>query len=150
LYVRTVVMYIYPVILVCRYRVKSRTGLLNAQSRAVNFVWNYCNDTQKHALKWNKRWPSGFDLNVLTVGCARDLGLHSGTVNAVCEQYASSRRQRARPYLRYRNNKSLAWVPLKGRDLKREGRAFRFAGNIFRVFDSRPLPTGGIRDGTNF
>ena len=38
-------------ILVYRYRVKSLNGLLNKQSRAVNYVWNFCNDTQKHALK---------------------------------------------------------------------------------------------------
>jgi IS605 OrfB family transposase len=44
----------------------------------------------------------------------------------------------------------LGWVPLKGRDLKREGQAFRFAGNTFRVFHSRPLPEGKIKDGTNF
>jgi transposase len=44
----------------------------------------------------------------------------------------------------------LGWVPLKGRDLKREGAAFRFAGNTFRVFHSRPLPEGKIKDGTNF
>jgi putative transposase len=121
------------VILVYRYRVKSLSGLLNRQSRAVNYVWNYCNDTQKHALKWNKRWPSGFDLNGLTTGCAKELGLHSGTVNAVCEQYGKSRGQHRRPYLRYRGNKSLAWVPLKGRDFKWGADAFRFAGNTFRV-----------------
>jgi IS605 OrfB family transposase len=41
-------------------------------------------------------------------------------------------------------------VPLKGRELKREGDAFRFAGNTFRVFNSRALPEGKIKDGTNF
>ncbi|ONM82089.1 RNA-guided endonuclease InsQ/TnpB family protein [Pseudomonas aeruginosa] len=133
-----------------RYRVKSLNGLLNKQARAVNFVWNFCNDTQKHALKWRKRWPSGFDFNNLTNGCSKELGLHSGTINATCEQYAKSRSQKKRPYLRYRGEKSLAWVPLKGRDLKREGCSFRFAGNTFRVFNSRPLPEGKIKDGTNF
>jgi putative transposase len=44
----------------------------------------------------------------------------------------------------------LGWVPLKGRDLKRSGEAFRFAGNTFRVFNSRTLPEGKIKDGTNF
>jgi putative transposase len=121
------------VILVYRYRVKSLNGLLNRYSRAVNYVWNYCNDTQKYALT-----------------CAKELGLHSGTVNAVCEQYAKSRAHRRRPYLRYRGKKSLARVPLKGRVLKREGEAFRFAGNTFRVFHSRTLPEVKIRDGTNF
>ena len=137
-------------ILVYRYRVKSLAGLLNKQSRAVNFVWNFCNDRQKDALRFGRRWHSGFDLNKLTAGSSKELGLHSGTVNAVCEQYAKSRSQKKRPYLRYRGKKSLAWVPLKGRELKREGDAFRFAGNTFRVFNSRALPEGKIKDGTNF
>jgi putative transposase len=137
-------------LLVYRYRIKSLTGLLSAEARACNFVWNFCNDTQLQALKWNKRWPSGFDLNRLTAGSSKDLALHAGTINAVCEQYAKSRRQRNRQHLRSRGRRSLGWVPLKGRDLKREGQAFRFAGNTFRVFHSRPLPEGKIRDGTNF
>jgi putative transposase len=137
-------------LLVYRYRIKSLTGLLNAQARACNFVWNFCNDTQLQALKWNKRWPSGFDLNRLTAGGSKELALHAGTINAVCEQYAKSRRQKNRPFLRWRGRLSLGWVPLKGRDLKREGEAFRFAGRTFRVFHSRPLPHGKIKDGTSF
>ncbi len=137
-------------ILVYRYRIKSLNGLLNRQARAVNYVWNFCNDSQKHALRWGKRWPTGFDLNVLTTGSSRELGLHSGTVNATCEQYAKSRKQHRRPFLRYRGRRSLGWVPFKGRDLKRSGDAFRFAGNTFRVFNSRPLPEGKIKDGSNF
>jgi putative transposase len=137
-------------ILVYRYRVKSLTGLLNKQSRAVNFVFNYCNDRQKDALRFGRPWLSGFDLNKLTAGSSKELGLHSCTINAVCEQYAKSRSQKNRPYLRYRGKRSLGWVPLKGRELKREGDAFRFAGNTFRVFNSRALPEGKIKDGTNF
>jgi hypothetical protein len=77
-------------IVVHSYRVKSLNGLLNKQARACNYVWNYCNDAQKHAVKWNKKWPTGFDLNKLTAGAGKALNLHSGTVNAVCEQYAKS------------------------------------------------------------
>ncbi len=137
-------------LLVYRYRIKSLTGLLNSQARTCNFVWNFCNETQRHALKWNKRWPTGFDLNRLTAGSSKELALHAGTINAVCEQYEKSRRQKHRPFLRWRGRRSLGWVPLKGRDLKRQGDAFRFAGNTFRVFYSRPLPEGKIKDGTNF
>jgi hypothetical protein len=86
-------------LLVYRYRIKSLTGLLNSQARACNFVWNFCNDTPL-----------------------------AGTINAVSEQYAKSRRQRNRPFLRWRGRRSLGWVPLKGRNLKREGNAFRFRG----------------------
>ena len=137
-------------VLVYRYPVKSLIGLLNRQSRACNFVWNFCNDRQKDALRFGRPWHTGFDLNNLTKGSSKELGLHSGTVNAVCEQYAKSRSQKRRPYLRYRGKKSLGWVPLKGWELKREGDAFRFAGNTFRVFHSRALPEGKIKDGTNF
>ncbi len=136
--------------LVYRYRVKSLTGLLNQQARTVNFVWNYCNDRQKDALRFGRPWLTGFDLIYLTTGASKELGLHSGTVNDVCQQYAKSRSQCRRPYLRYRGKKSLGWVPLKGRELKRNGDAFRFASNTFRVFYSRPLPEGKIADGTNF
>jgi putative transposase len=137
-------------LLVYRYRIKSLTGLLNRNARACNVVWNFCNETQQHALKWNKRWPSGFDLNRLTAGSSKELALHAGTINCVCEQYAKSRSQKNRPFLRWRGRRSLGWVPLTGRDLRREGEAFRFAGNTYRVFNSRPLPDGKIKDGTNF
>ena len=116
-------------ILVYRYRVKSLNGLLNRQARAVSYVWNYCNDRQKDALRFGRHWHTGFDLNKLTAGSSKELGLHAGTINAICEQYAKSRAQKKRPFLRYRGRKSLGWVPLKGRDLKREGNAFRFASN---------------------
>lgn len=138
-------------ILVYRYRVKSLNGLLNRQARAVNFVWNYCNDRQKDALKWGRNWLTGFDLNKLTTGSSKELGLHAGTINAACEQYAKSRRQHKRPHLRYRGKKSLGWVPLKGRDIKETPSGFHFHGREFRVFKSRPLPIGAkIKDGTSF
>lgn len=136
--------------LVYRYRAKSLNGLLNQWARAVNFVWNYCNDRQKDALRFGRPWLTGFDLNNLTKGSSKELGLHSGSINAVCEQYAKSRGQHRRPYLRYRGRRTLGWVPFKGRDLQREGDAFRFAGHTFRVFNSRPLPEGKIKDGSCF
>ena len=126
--------------LVYRYRVKCLTGLLNQQARAVSFVWNYCNDRQKDALRFGRRWLTGFDLNKLTAGSSRELGLHSGTVNATCEQYAKSRSQQKRPSLRYRGRKSLGWVPLKGRDIKETTNGFHFHGREFKVFKSRELP----------
>jgi putative transposase len=125
--------------------------LLNKQARAVNFVFNYCNDRQKDALRFGRKWLSGFDLNKLTTGSSKELGIHSGTINAVCEQYAKSRSQKKRPYLRYRGKKHLGWVPLKGRELKETPAGFHFNGREFKVFKSRPLPDGAcIKDGTNF
>lgn len=106
---------------------------------------------QKDALRFGRRWLTGFDLNKLTSGSSRELGLHSGTVNATCEQYARSRSQKKRPFLRYRGRKSLGWVPLKGRDIKETPSGFHFHGREFRVFKSRELPRGAkIKDGTSF
>ncbi len=121
--------------LVFRYRVKSLNGLLNRQARTVNFVWNYCNDRQKDALSFNRAWLSGFDLVKLCAGSSKELQLYSDTVNDVCQQYAKSRSQLKRPYLRYRGIKSTEWIPLKGRPLKREGDAFRFRSR-------NPIPSG--------
>jgi putative transposase len=139
------------VVLTYRYRVKSLTGLLNKQARAVNFVWNYCNDRQLDAVRWDRKWLTGFDLNYLAAGSGKELGLLANTVNAVCEEYAKSRHQRRRPYLRYRGKKSLGWVPCKGRDVKETAEGFRFQGKEFRVFKSRAIPVDAkIKDGTNF
>jgi IS605 OrfB family transposase len=130
--------------------VKALNGLLNKQARAVNFVWNFCGDTQKHALKWGRKWPTGFDFINLTAGSSKELGILAETISVVCLRYSHSQRETGRPILRFRGQRSLGWIPVKGRTLRREGDAFRFAGNTFRVFDPRPLPAGKITDGTNF
>ena len=139
-------------ILTYRYHVKDKhAASLNRMARAVNFVWNYCNNAQKHALKHNTKWRSGFDLNYLTIGSSKLLGLHSGIINATCEQYANSRFQRRRPYLRYRGKNSLGWVPFKGRDIKALASGFRLARKDYAVWLSRPLPNGAkIVDGSSF
>lgn len=60
-------------ILTYRYRVKGKSAAkaLSRMARAVNFVWNFCGETQEHSRRWRKRWPSGFDLINLTTGSAR-------------------------------------------------------------------------------
>jgi putative transposase len=131
------------------YRVKSLNGLLNKQARAVSFIWNYCNDAQKHALKWGVKWPTAFDLMRQTSGTSADLGIKSTTINAVCSQYVKSRQQHKKPFLRYRGRHSLGWIPLKADGLRRSGDDFKCGGNIFRVFDPRELP-GKICDGSSF
>jgi transposase len=100
-------------ILTYRYRVKDRHAKrLNEMARAVNFVWNYLGEIQEHARKWSKKWPSEFELKKLTAGTAADLGLASGIVEAVCTQFAQSRKQhKRRP--RWRGRRSLGWVPFR-------------------------------------
>ena len=91
---------------------------LEAMARAINRVWNFCNETQHQALKWAKKWPSGFDLNNLTAGSARELGLHSQSVQGVCEEYARRRDQHHKRRLRWRGKRSLGWIPFKKAAIK--------------------------------
>ncbi len=138
-------------ILTYRYRVKSHLGQLNRQVRAVNFVWNFCNDRQRDALRWSKKWPTAYDLQKLCAGASKELGLLATTIDKVCVQYERSRRQFNRPHLRYRGRRSLGWIPVRAEALREAGDAFRFGGTIYRVFKSRQLPSGAkIKEGSSF
>lgn len=132
-----------------RYRIKDATdgAKLDKLARAVNFVWNFCNETQEHALRWNQRWPTGFDLNKLTAGSGKELGLHSHTVQAVCEQYAIRRQQFKKRKLRWRGRRSPGWIPFKAVGVKVTGDAVRYTGKTFRFWNSREIP-GPIKSGS--
>lgn len=139
-------------ILTYRYRVKDKHAAeLNRMAHAVNFVWNFCNDTQKHALKWNKPWPTAIDLIKQTAGSSILLGIRSNTIDMICVQYAKSRRQHRKAYLRYRGKKSLGWVPLRSRSIRPINGGFCCFGKDFAVWLSRPIPEGAtIKDGGSF
>jgi hypothetical protein len=98
-----------------KYRVKDKhSQRLNAQARAVNVVWNYCNETQQKAARDGRKWLTGYDLVALTAGAAREgIDLHSHTIQRVCLEYDKSRRQHKKPWLRWRGKKSLGWVPFR-------------------------------------
>ena len=132
-----------------RYRIKDATdgAKLDKLARAVNIVWNFCNETQEHALRWNQRWPTGFDLNKLTTGSGKELGLHSQTVQAVCEQYAVRRQQFKKRKLRWRGRRSPGWIPFKAAGIKIDGDTVRYCGQSFRFWNSRELP-GPVKSGS--
>lgn len=117
---------------------------LNRQARACTFVWNYCNETQRYALRWNKRWPSAFDLQKLTAGTSKDLGLHAHTIQRVCARYAISRQQCRRPYLRWRGKKSLGWVPFNTGHVRFDRDSFVFNGARFQTMHMREIPEGSV------
>lgn len=78
-----------------QYRIKDAKVKykLREKACAVNFVWNFCNETQKHALKWGKKWVSNYDLDKLTAGSSKELGLHSQTIQSISEEYVTRRNQ---------------------------------------------------------
>lgn len=128
-------------ILTYRYRVKDKhSSQLNKMARSVNCVWNYCNDMQKHSIKWNKKLLTTYDLNNLTTGAAKELNLHSGTIQDVCGQYRQSRREQKKPYLRYRSKKNLGWIPIEGRHTRFVSKDFKYAGKLYSLWNSRTIP----------
>lgn len=138
-------------ILTYRYRVKSKIGRLNTMGRAVNSVWNYCNDAQRHALKHSQQWPSRFDFIRKTSGSCRLLGIAADTISQVCTVFERSRRKARKPYLRYRGCKSLGWIPLRKTTFQITKEGVRYLGGLHKLGFSRPLPKDGkIIDGSSF
>jgi len=136
------------VLLTYRYRLKdgsrARKRELRRMARAVNMVWNYANEAQLHALKHNKKWPRAFDLNNLVAGSSRLLGLHSHTIQAVCEKYAASREAKRKRSLRWRGKRSLGWVPFKASCIKHDGACWVYFKRRFPCWLHRDLPSDGI------
>jgi IS605 OrfB family transposase len=135
-------------------RLKARDesyGWLNAAATEVNQVFNYCNETSFDAARRTDRkrkWLSGFDLCNLTAG-ATEYFEHIGadTIQRVCTEYAQKRQAARRMKLKWRvsrsSRRSLGWIPFKAANLKRQGRAVRFCGKTFRLFEAERLD--GVR-----
>ncbi len=134
--------------LVYRYRVKNSGGLA-AKARAISYVWNFCNDTQKTAIRRGRKWPSYFDFTALVAGSSKELGIPSNSIEQACKVYEKSRRQHKRPWLRWRGKKSLGWVPFRGVDTRFTADGFKYAGKVYRLFGDR-RPVGKILDGSSF
>ena len=60
------------VTLTYRFRVKDKhAARLAAQARAVNFVWNYCNETQMKAAQSGRQWLNWIALDALCAGATK-------------------------------------------------------------------------------
>lgn len=140
-------------ILTYKYRIKDRSArkALARHAYAVNQVWNYCNAVQRdiesryRAGAPKRKWPSHFDLQKLTKGTSKFLGVHAQTVGSVCEQFAKSR-DKAKHSLRFRASggarRALGWIPFQKQSRQVEGNAITYLGKRFRWFGDkrRPLP----------
>ena len=133
-----------------QYRIKDsqhRKHLMRL-SYAVNDVWNYCNDVSSLAWRRDKRWLTAYDLHELTAGCGAELRLPSQTVQAICDEYATRRKQFGKRRLSWRNRKrSLGWVPFKVSGVKLVGDAIRYGGRVLRLWLSRPTE-GQVKTGS--
>lgn len=123
-----------------QYRIKDsqhRKHLIRL-SYAVNYVWNYCNEVSMLAWRRDRKWLSTFDLINLTAGCGSELGLHSHTIQEICREYATRRKQFRKRRLSWRSRKrSLGWIPFKVNGIKLIGDTIRYGGRLFRLWLSR-------------
>ena len=136
-------------ILTYSFRIKDATKCkeLSSMARAVNFVWNYCNETSVDALRNRGKWLSKYDFNPLVRGAAKDLGLHSQTVQLIAYEYVTRRIQFKKIKLRWRGYKSLGWIPLGKDGIRIENDCLIHNKMHFRFWKSREIE-GKIKCGS--
>ena len=137
-----------------RLRVKDKhAALLGAQSREVNFVWNFVNELSRtHTLRTGKFF-SAYDLHPYTAGATKaGLTLHSDTVQAINEEFATRRRQFKKIKLRWRVSqgarRSLGWIPVKPRALRYKAGQVHYQGHAIGLWDSHGLSNYELGQGS--
>jgi IS605 OrfB family transposase len=134
-----------------RYRIKDKHARrLESQARAVNFVWNFVNETQRKAVNDRRERLSGYDLWKLVAGATKEgLDLHSHSAMRVCLEYDKSRRQHKKAWLNWRSSKrSLGWVPFNTGHVRLRDGAFVFRGERYECWLHREMPEGNIGAGS--
>jgi putative transposase len=140
-----------------KVRVKDKhAGLLHKMACQVNTVWNFVNETSARAIQDHRGFMSGFDLQKYTAGYTKCDGvlLRSDTVDAVCDEYATRRRQFKKARLAWRVSnpnsprRSLGWVPMKARTITYRAGQIHYAGHAFSLRDSYGLGNFDLRAGS--
>ena len=138
-------------------RIKDKHArVLCEMAREVNVVWNFCNETSQRAIRERHQFFSGFDLQKLTKGYSKCEGVQIGssTVQQVCEEYATRRRQFKKTRLNWRvsnrasSKYSLGWIPFKAQALTYKAGQVRFCGVALNVWDSYGLSQCEFRAGS--
>ena len=139
-----------------KLRIKDKhSTLLNGLARDVNMVWNYLNELSSRAIRERRQFMSGYDLQKYVAGATKQgLGIPSQTLQQVCEEYATRRRQFKKSKLRWRVShpkspkRSLGWLPFKkGAVVYRCGQV-RYAGKLLSLWDSYGLSHYELRGGS--
>ena len=113
-------------------------------ANAVNVVWNYCNEIAFNALRYKSEWLESGDLEKLTKGSSKDLGINSTTIQEVCQEYALRRRKTRKRKLRWRGRKSLGWIPFKKTGVSFKNGMAPYAGHDLKLFQPERLPAKGV------
>ena len=140
-----------------KIRVKDKhASVLRRMARDVNQVFNFANETSSRAIRERGKWLSGYDLQKLTAGYSKCDGVSvgSGTVQLVCVEYATRRKQFKKTRLNWRvsdpksSKYSLGWIPFKGGNAKYKSGQIHFAGQKFSLWDSYGLADYELRAGS--
>ncbi|MBF0442021.1 MAG: transposase, partial [Oligoflexales bacterium] len=129
------------------WRQLSSKSILSTMARSVNFLWNYCNETTAKAYKESRKWLTKYDFNPLVKGLAKDLGLHSQTVQLVAYEHATRRSLFKKSKLKWRGKKSLGWIPLGKDGIRIEDGVLIHNKNEFKFWKSREIE-GKIKCGS--
>jgi putative transposase len=143
-----------------KLRIKDKHAkVLRQMAREVNQVWNHINAISAKAARpfhGKPKYLSGYDLQKFTAGYSKcdDVSVGSGTVQLVCVEYATRRRQFKKTRLNWRvsNPKSakysLGWIPFKGGHAQYKAGQIQFAGNKLSLWDSYGLSDYELRGGS--
>jgi hypothetical protein len=130
---------------VLRFRLKDKHAkLLREFAREVNLVWNYVNELSLKVWQREQRFLSGYDFHPFTKGAGKaGLGLHSQTIQAIGEEYATRRKQAHKVKLRWRVSggprRSLGWIPFKASAIRYRNGQVYCAGTPLSLWDSYGL-----------
>lgn len=136
-----------------RVRLKDKhSALLREQARAVNQVWNYCNELSFKHWQRQRKFFSAYDMQPYTKGAGKLLDLHSQTVQAVQEEYCSRRKQFKKVKLRWRVSRgarrSLGWIPVKASALRYRNGQLWYGGQALSLWDSYGLSDYDLGSGS--
>ena len=143
-----------------KLRIKDKHArVLRQMAREVNQVWNHINAVSAKAARpfhGKPQFLSGYELQKFTAGYSKcdDVSVGSGTVQLVCVQYATRRKQFKKTRLNWRVSNpqsakySLGWIPFKGAHAKYKAGQIHFAGQKFSLWDSYGLADYELRAGS--
>lgn len=138
-----------------KLRIKDKhAGVLRRMARDVNMVWNFANETSIRAIRERGKWLSAYDLQKLTAGYSKcdDVTIGSGTVQLVCVEYATRRKQSKKagltPAEAVKVSATNSWQGFKAKwyaRLQQEGQSMPppTRSTAHGGFDQRDYGTGG-------
>lgn len=138
---------------VLRLRIEDKyRPVLAEMARAVNLVWNYCNDLSMQVLRRESRFIGAHELQSYLNGASREgLAVGSAVFQQVAEEYVTRRRQHRKSRLRWRVSfgarRSLGWIPFKARSVRSDHGQVFFQGRWLSLWDSFGLSSHELRAG---